>query len=398
VFKDIQHIHLQLVQLYLRNSCCIIPENMMESNKEEAFRAMEIASKKMENKDFIGAQKVVLKAQKLFPELDNVSQLLTICKVHCAAEARVNGVMDWYGILQVEAGADEGNIKKQYRKLAFSLHPDKNSFAGAEEAFKLIAEAYSVLCDPERRSQHDNKRRSASRSVAKFRKQPESEATFWTVCPHCKMRYQYYSYILNSTVRCMRCKRNFFAHQLKEYHVPTSSNVPNGSRPTNMFPNQKSDTSSQQGHPEQPSSPGGGTYVKPNGHQIPAKMFPNQQPDTSSQHGYPVQPSSADGDKSNSPQVHANMFPSQQHGTSNEHGDPMKISSAGGGTDTKLRMNVAQLDELMKEYNRPGSAGKANQSEVPRGKFQFSTLNQENSSDPTPDPSGPNIVDRQKIS
>jgi hypothetical protein len=52
----------------------------------------------------------------------------------------------------------------------------------------------------------------------------------------------------------------------------------------------------------------------------------------------------------------------------------------------------------MKEYNRPGSAGKANQSEVPRGKFQFSTLNQENSSDPTPDPSGPNIVDRQKIS
>jgi hypothetical protein len=56
---------------------------MMESNREEAFRARQIASKKMENKDFIGAQKMVLKAQQLFPELDNVSQLLTTCNSLC---------------------------------------------------------------------------------------------------------------------------------------------------------------------------------------------------------------------------------------------------------------------------------------------------------------------------
>jgi curved DNA-binding protein CbpA len=29
-------------------------------------------------------------------------------------------------------------IKKQYRKFALQLHPDKNKFSGAEAAFKLI--------------------------------------------------------------------------------------------------------------------------------------------------------------------------------------------------------------------------------------------------------------------
>ncbi|GJN25303.1 hypothetical protein PR202_gb13114 [Eleusine coracana subsp. coracana] len=422
---------------------------MTESNREEAFRTREIASKKMENKDFIGAQKIFMKAQKLFPDLENVSQLLTICKVHCAAEARMNGMMDWYGILQVDAGADEATIRKQYLKLAFSLHPDKNSFAGAEAAFKLVSEANSVLCDQAKRSQYDILRRNGSRNVANPTEQasngtgvnkggvPGSISTFWTVCPHCQIRYQYYSYILNSMVRCMQCKRNFFAYHLKEYRMPTSSNVPNGSQiPTNMFPNQQSDTFSQRGQPMQPSSKGGGTYVKPNGHQIPANMFPNQhdfsskqdhsvrpssagggtyvkpngsqvhanmfpnqQCYTPSQHAHPLQPSSANRGthvKPNGPQVHANKFPNQQCSTRNQHGNPVNLPSASGGTDTKFRMNVAHYDEFVKEYSRSGSDGKANQPEMSRGRFQFSTLNKEKSSDPTPDPVGPNIVDRQK--
>jgi curved DNA-binding protein CbpA len=300
---------------------------MMESKREEAFRARQIASKKMENKDFIGAQNMVLKAQQLFPELDNVSQILTTCKVHCAADARVNVVMDWYAILQVDAGADEAMIKKQYRKLALSLHPDKNSFAGGEAAFKLVAEAHSELCDRERRSQYDIKRRSGSRSVARSR---QSKTTFWTACPNCQVPNHYNSYIFNSTVRCGQWQKNFFVYHLKEHHVPISSNVPNGSGvPTNMFPNQQSDSSSQQGHLMQPSSEGGGTHVKPNG-----------------------------------PQVHANIF------------ELVKLSSAGGGTYAKLRVNVTQDDELMKGYSRPVSDGKANKSEMSRGQFQLSTLNQ----------------------
>ncbi|TVU24974.1 hypothetical protein EJB05_27446, partial [Eragrostis curvula] len=382
---------------------------MTESNREEAFRAREIAAKKIENKDFVGAQKIALKAQKLFPELENVSQLLTICKVHCAAEAKVNGEMDWYGILEVEAAADEASIRKQYRKLAFSLHPDKNSFAGAEAAFKLVAEAHSILCDQGRRRSYDTKRKNGSRSVAKARQNrtdankgsmPVSETTFWTMCPHCKIRYQYHSYILNSMVRCLKCTRNFYAYHLKEDPMPTSLDVPGVSQvPTNMFPNQQQDTPSQQGHPMQPSS-AGKTHLKPNGPQVPANMFPNLQLDPPSQQGDPEQPSSVGGAthvQPNVPQVPANMFPNQLHGTASQHGHPVKLSSAGGGTDTKLRMNVAQRDEFIKEHSRSDSDVKANQSEMTSGKkFQFSTPNQEKSSDPTPDPAGPNIANRNK--
>ena len=54
----------------------------MECNKEEALRAKELAEKKMQNKDFIGARKFALKAQQLYPELENITQMLIVCDVH----------------------------------------------------------------------------------------------------------------------------------------------------------------------------------------------------------------------------------------------------------------------------------------------------------------------------
>ncbi|EEC70674.1 hypothetical protein OsI_01993 [Oryza sativa Indica Group] len=99
----------------------------MECNKEEALKARDIAAKKMESKDFVGAKRIALKAQRIFPELENISQMLTVCEVHCAAEAKMNGLLDFYGVLQVDVMADEATTKKQFRKLAFSLHPDKNA-------------------------------------------------------------------------------------------------------------------------------------------------------------------------------------------------------------------------------------------------------------------------------
>lgn len=137
----------------------------MECNKEEALKARDIAAKKMESKDFVGAKRIALKAQRIFPELENISQMLTVCEVHCAAEAKMNGLLDFYGVLQVDVMADEATIKKQFRKLAFSLHPDKNGFAGAEAAFKLVAEAQSTLSDRTKRRAYDIKWRIASKQA-----------------------------------------------------------------------------------------------------------------------------------------------------------------------------------------------------------------------------------------
>lgn len=63
---------------------------------------------------------------------------------------------DYYDVLGVARDADDGEIKKAFRRLARELHPDVNSHdPQAEEKFKQAAEAYEVLSDPERRATFD---------------------------------------------------------------------------------------------------------------------------------------------------------------------------------------------------------------------------------------------------
>jgi molecular chaperone DnaJ len=63
---------------------------------------------------------------------------------------------DYYAILEVPRDADDGTIKKAYRKLAMQYHPDRNGGDKAAEArFKEITEAYDVLRDPDKRAVYD---------------------------------------------------------------------------------------------------------------------------------------------------------------------------------------------------------------------------------------------------
>ena len=69
---------------------------------------------------------------------------------------------DFYAILGVSKDASEADIKKVYRKLARENHPDANpGDAKAEQRFKEISEAYSVLSDPTQRSEYDQIRAMA---------------------------------------------------------------------------------------------------------------------------------------------------------------------------------------------------------------------------------------------
>ncbi|MDO9516906.1 MAG: DnaJ domain-containing protein [Methanosarcinaceae archaeon] len=61
----------------------------------------------------------------------------------------------YYEILEVDKKASQKNIKSAYRRLVMLYHPDKNKLPEAEEMFKKIAEAYSVLSDPSKRKQYD---------------------------------------------------------------------------------------------------------------------------------------------------------------------------------------------------------------------------------------------------
>uniref|UniRef100_A0A0E0F6Y0 J domain-containing protein n=1 Tax=Oryza meridionalis TaxID=40149 RepID=A0A0E0F6Y0_9ORYZ len=398
----------------------------MECNREEAFRAREVALRKMENKDFNGAQKIVLKAQKLFPELENISQLLNICHVHCAAEATVNGQTDWYGILQVEATADEATIRKQYRKLAFSLHPDKNSFAGAEAAFKLVAEAHSLLCDPTKRPIYDIKRNNIPRKAPKQATRPAKKTqankysvpvylhAFWTMCPHCQMRYQYYNNAINTTVCCMNCRRNFFAYNLQEQPVPTP-NVPYSSQfPANMFPNQRRDPVSRQGHPVKLSCTGGNTDVRPGTYSWPGSDERTIQSEmTRGKDQFPAR----NQDKYSVPTANGNSggcsipvpdcpdtVDRQKLGREDASVAPAmnvpghsKLHSTGGGTNAKPWVNVAQWKETTKEDSSASVEKKANQSMMNQRKSSAQTANENASGRFKPDHADPNVFDRKNF-
>lgn len=63
---------------------------------------------------------------------------------------------DFYNTLGVPRTASDDEIKKAYRKLAMTFHPDRNNGSReAEEKFKEITEAYDALRDPNKRSMYD---------------------------------------------------------------------------------------------------------------------------------------------------------------------------------------------------------------------------------------------------
>ncbi|XP_021723091.1 uncharacterized protein LOC110690540 [Chenopodium quinoa] len=245
----------------------------MECNKDDAIKAREIAERKFDAKDLPGAKKFALKAQNLYPGLEGISQMLATLDVYAAAEDPVLGEADFYGVLGVTPKSDDDTIRKQYRKLALMLHPDKNKSIGAEGAFKLISEAWSLLSDRNRRAAYDSRRNirgfsqktkppsqsssvppgangfynfaKATMSNPKVNKNASpsngssvpgsskkaNQNSFWTVCHRCKMQYEYLRCYLNHNLRCPNCRKPFFAIETP----PPVSNGSESSKPREDF-------------------------------------------------------------------------------------------------------------------------------------------------------------------
>ena len=62
---------------------------------------------------------------------------------------------DYYEILGVLPSVSQGEIKKSFRHLARSYHPDINHASDAHERMALINKAYHILCDAEKRAKYD---------------------------------------------------------------------------------------------------------------------------------------------------------------------------------------------------------------------------------------------------
>ncbi|CAH1421722.1 unnamed protein product [Lactuca virosa] len=232
----------------------------MECNKDEAIRAKGLAEKKMVNNDFEGARNIALKARNLYPELENISQLITVCEMK---QLSVNNT----------------------EKLALVLHPDKNKFPGAEAAFKLIGEANMILSDKGKRSLYDVKCRQPMKAPATKPQRPQNygsyarkqfsgqtnfndvpsshfngvnhhqqpppvsslRPSFWTYCPFCNIKYEYYREFVNRPLRCQHCSKLFIA-----YDISAAGGVP-GARFVNEE-NQSANLGSNRAQPQPPFS------------------------------------------------------------------------------------------------------------------------------------------------
>jgi DnaJ-class molecular chaperone len=60
---------------------------------------------------------------------------------------------NYYDLLKIDKNATNNDIKKSYKKLALTYHPDKNN--GDDKMFKNISEAYEILSNDNKRSQYD---------------------------------------------------------------------------------------------------------------------------------------------------------------------------------------------------------------------------------------------------
>ena len=104
----------------------------------------------------------------------------------------------YYDILGVPKTASIEEIKRSFRKLALSYHPDKNP--NTKELFVQILMAYEVLSDPTLKEQYDKGLVSFTPNVSKIKKDKRAR---WEVSEEDEKRRQYY--------------KNYFEKLKKEY-------------------------------------------------------------------------------------------------------------------------------------------------------------------------------------
>ncbi len=69
--------------------------------------------------------------------------------------ARTPMLKDYYAVLGISQNATQEEIRSTYRQLVLRYHPDVSQEPDAEEHFKEINEAYTMLSDPEKRKVYD---------------------------------------------------------------------------------------------------------------------------------------------------------------------------------------------------------------------------------------------------
>ncbi|CBI34004.3 unnamed protein product, partial [Vitis vinifera] len=197
----------------------------MEGNRAvEAERWLSIAEKLLAARDLQGCKTFAIRARESDPRQVRFSdQILAVADALIAGEARINNQNDWYAILQLSRRTQDPElVATQYRRLALLLNPDQNRLPFADQAFRLVADAWSVLSNQAKKALYDDelsllKLDPSADSAQPARTPRTTEPTqslgpcFWTACPYCYNLYEYPRVYEECVLRCQNCQRAFHA-------------------------------------------------------------------------------------------------------------------------------------------------------------------------------------------
>ncbi|MED6144182.1 hypothetical protein PIB30_013068 [Stylosanthes scabra] len=231
---------------------------MDESNKDKAIRAKETSEKMFGAGDVDSAMRFACQARNLLPDLEGIELMIKIYAIHMAAKNKVDGEIHWYNMLGVAAQDDVGTMREAYMSLASLLRSDGDKYVGADGAFELASQAWSVLSDEAKRAAFDEKINApafneeakaatcklateceyppsqegancdhnvtkSAASNAKIQKENSSKtsrsSTFWTICPRCKVLFLYPRVNVNYILLCVVCNEAFIAVEVDKRKI-----------------------------------------------------------------------------------------------------------------------------------------------------------------------------------
>ncbi|CAN0877887.1 Chaperone protein DnaJ [Linum grandiflorum] len=131
----------------------------------EAERWLTISEKLLNARDLQGAKTFAIRARESDPRLLHFAdQIIAIADTLLAAEIRVKDhygaatdTHDYYALLQLPRLTHSMElIATQYRKLALLLNPTRNRLAFADQAFRLVSDAWMLFSNPSKKAMYDS--------------------------------------------------------------------------------------------------------------------------------------------------------------------------------------------------------------------------------------------------
>jgi DnaJ domain len=153
----------------------------------EALRLRELAEAKLRAASYSSALKYAKRASHLSPALSGLSELISICKILSCDPS------DPYKTLSLGPNPSLTAVRRRYKTLALSLHPDKLSGVAAEEAFKRVSGAFQLLTESHKKG---------------------AVSTFWTACGACRLLHEFDRRYVGYRLVCPRCRKSFLANEV----------------------------------------------------------------------------------------------------------------------------------------------------------------------------------------